>query len=188
MRHPDYRPAEIRRPAVLLQVSLDQTGFGEGEFSSQERASLPDQFAASLIDGLNSQGLFPLDVALTAQPAYRGASNPIDRLDLDQALARARSLRTDVLVVVDMHLGRRDVDYCRETRRPFRARSMVLAVTLKVLRVSDGTPLLFEPPTDDPPLTDVETDCGPKRSVHRLSLQELTDAAVSRVVTRLLRR
>lgn len=186
--HPDYRPAEIRRPAVLLQVSLDQTGFGDGEFSREERASLPDQLAAALIDGLNSQGLFPLDVAMTAQRADRGTSNPLERLDLAPALARARSLRADVLVVVDMRLGWRDVLYCRDTRRPFRARSTVLAVTLEVLRVSDGTLLLLEPPTTDPLLTDLEAECGPERSVHRLSIQELTEAAVSRAVTRLLRR
>lgn len=188
LRHPEYRPAEIRRPAVVLQVSLDQTGFGEGEFASQERASIPDRFEAGLIDALNSQGIFPLDVALTAQRSYRGTSNPIDRIDRAQALARARSLRADVLLLVDMHLARADLVYCRETRRPFRARSTLLAVTLEVLRVSDGTRLLLEPPAGDQLLTDIEAECGRERSIRRLSMEELAGAGISRALTLLMRR
>ena len=187
MRHPEYRPAEVRRPAVVLQVSLDQTGFGEGEFTKEERASIPDQFEAGLIDALNNQGIFPHDVVLTAQRAYRGSSNPIERIDRAQALARARSLRADVLLLVDMHLGRKDLVYCRVTRRPFRARSTLLAVTLEVLRVSDGTPLLREPPAGEP-LTDIEAECGRERSIRRLSMEELAGAGISRALTLLLRR
>ena len=178
VRHPDYRPAEMRRPAVVLQVSLDQTGFGEGEFTRAERASIPDQFEAGLIDALNSQGLFPLDVALTA-------SQKIDRA---QALARARSLGADVLLLVDMRLGRRGIVYCRETSRPFVARSTVLAVTLEVLRVSDGTRLLLEPPIAGQLLTDIEAECGRERSIRRLSIEELAGAGISRMLTLLLRR
>lgn len=185
VRHPAYRPAEIRRPAVVLQVSLDQTGFGEGEFTSEERASLPEQFEARLIDGLNAQGIFPLDVALTANRAYRKGSSPFDHLDRGQALARARSLGADVLLLADMHLGRRDLVHCRGARRPFVARTTVVAVTLEVLRAADGTRLLLEPPAADLRLTDVEAECAPERSVRRLSAEELSDAAISRILTRL---
>ncbi|MBI2544404.1 MAG: hypothetical protein HYW16_04175 [Candidatus Rokubacteria bacterium] len=168
MRHPDYRPAAIRRPAVTLQVRLDQ----------MERASIPEQFEAGLIDALNTQGIFPLDVALTASKT----------LDRPQALARARSLRADVLLLVEMRLGRADVVYCRETRRPFAARSTLVAVTLEVLRVSDGTRLLLEPAATGEPLTDIEAECGRERSIRRLSMEELAGAGISRALTLLLRR
>ena len=189
MRDPAYRPSEIRRPAVALQVSLDQTGFGEGEFTSQERADLPERFEAGFIDGLNAGGVFPLDVALTALRHYRGGSAPIDRLDRGQALARAGSLGADVLLVVDMHLSRRDPTYCREVHRPLVVRgATVVAVTLEVLRVSDGTRLLVEPPDADLTLSDVDPQCTPEGRPRRLPPEELADAAVSRILTRLLRR
>jgi len=189
LRDPAYRPSEIRRPAVVLQVSLDQTGFGEGEFTSQERAGLPEQLEAGLIEGLNTRGIFPLDVALIALRAYRGTPNPIDGLDRTPALARARTLKADVLLVMDMHLSRRDLVHCREVRRPFLARgTTVLAVTLEVLRVSDGARLLLEPPDAGLTLTDVEAQCAPERRVRRLSAEEMTDAAVSRIVALLMKR
>src|SRR3972149_6051529 len=74
---------------------------------------------------------------------------------------RARSLRADALLLVEMRLERKDVVYCRETRRPFAARSTVLAVTLEVLRVADGARPLPEPPGPGPPLT------HPTRACHR---------------------
>ncbi len=189
MRDPAYRPAEIRRPAVVLQVSLDQTGFGEGEFSSRERAGLPERLEAGFIEGLNARGIFPLDVALTALRAYRGGSDPFDRLDRGQALARARSLQADVLLVVDMHLTRRDLVFCREVGRPAVARgTTVMALTLEVLRVSDGNRLLLEPPDAGLTLTDVEVECTPDRRARRLSAAEMSEGAASRIVTRLMRR
>ncbi|OGL17394.1 MAG: hypothetical protein A3G97_10305 [Candidatus Rokubacteria bacterium RIFCSPLOWO2_12_FULL_69_21] len=170
VRHPDYRPANIRRPAVVLQVS--------GEFASREPTAISDPFEAGLIDALNGQGVLPLDVAVSTSRT----------LDRDQALARARSLRADALLLVEMRLERKDVVYCRETRRPFAARSTVLAVTLEVLRVADGTRLLLEPPDADHPLTDIEAECGREPSVRRVSLEELAGAGISRALTLLMRR
>ncbi|MBI3028899.1 MAG: hypothetical protein HYY64_05250 [Candidatus Rokubacteria bacterium] len=170
MRHPDYRPADLRRPAVVVQVS--------GEFASGEPAAISDRFEAGFIDALNDQGIFPLDVAV---------STP-EKQDRDRALARARSLRADALLLVEMHLGRRDLVYCRETRRPFAARTTVLAVTLEVLRVADGARLLLEPPDPDHPLTDIEAECGVERSIRRLSMEELAGAGISRALTLLMRR
>lgn len=188
MRDPAYRPWEIRRPAVVLQVALAQTGFGEGEFTGGERASLPEEFEAALIDALNTRGIFPLDVTLTALRHYRGGSDSITLVDRGQALARARNLQADVLLVLDMHLSRHDLVFCREVRRPFVARgTIVLAVTLEVLRVSDGVRLLLEPPDADLTFADVAAECAPERRARRLSPQEMTDAATSRIVTLLMR-
>ena len=170
VRHPDYRPANIRRPAVVLQVSR--------EFASREPAGISDRFEAGLIDALNGQGIFPLDIAVSTSKT----------LDRGQALARAQSLRADALLLLEMHLERRDVVYCREMRRPFAARSTVLAVTLEVLRVSDGARLLLEPSDADHPLTDIEAECGAERSIRRLSMEELAGAGISRALTLLMKR
>lgn len=188
VRDPAYRPSEIRRPAVVLQVALDRTGFGEGEFTDRERAILPEQLQAGLIQGLDARGIFPLDVDLAALRAYRGGSNPLEGLNRAQALARARSLQADVLVVVAMHLSRRDLVFCRETRRPLPARgTIVLATTLEVLRVTDGRRLLLEPPDANLTLTDVDAPCTREQPARRLSFDELTDLAVGRIVTRLMK-
>lgn len=188
LRHPDYRPDAIRRPAVVLQVSLEQTGFGEGEFTSRERAAIPGEFEAGMIDGLNRRGIFALDLTLVANRAWRGPATPLARLDRSPALARARSLRADALVLVDLYLGRRERIYCRESRRPFRALSTLLRVSVEVLRVEDGTRLLVEPPEAGGVLTDIEAGCGAERSVRRLSMEELAEAGVSRALTLLLGR
>ena len=170
MRDPDYLPADIRRPAVVLLVS--------GEFATAEGTTISDRFEAGLIDALNGQGIFPLDVAVsTSRTPDRG-----------QALARAKSLRADALLLLEMHLGRRDVVYCRGTRRHFAARSAVLAVTLEVLRVADGARLLLEPPDADHPLTDIEAECGREPSIRRMSLEELAGAGISRALTLLMKR
>src|SRR3989304_4124240 len=64
---------------------------------SREQPAPADPFEAGLIDALNGQGIFPLDVAVSTSRT----------LDRDQALARARSLRADALLLVEMRLERR---------------------------------------------------------------------------------
>src|SRR3989338_7356837 len=100
VRHPDYRPANIRRPAVVLQVS--------GEFASREPTAISDPFEAGLIDALNGQGIFPLDVAVSTSRT----------LDRDQALARARGLRAGAPLPGGGRRGRKDGGECRGRPAP----------------------------------------------------------------------
>jgi hypothetical protein len=183
VRHPEFSPAAIRRPAVLLQVSLDQTGLGEGEFSARERAVIPEHLEARLIDSLNARGLFPVDVALQARRAWRGGAATLEGVDRGAALARGRALAADVLVIVDLRLGRTDLVYCREARRPLRVQSTVVVPALEVLRVADGTRLYLQPAGRERWVTDVEAECGPERSVRRLGLEELAERAVARALS-----
>lgn len=189
LRHPDFRPDAIRRPAVVLQVSLDPGGLlGEGEFSARERTSIPEAFEIALLEGLNAEGILPVDVTRSARQASRDSLSPLWGGDRRQALARARTLKADVLLILSASLSRLDVVYCREARRPFMARTTVWTLGAEVVRVTDGARLLLEPSGAAQGLGDVEPDCDQGRISRRLSTQELLDMAVQRGLALLLGR
>ncbi len=186
-RHPDFRPLEIRRPALVLQLSLGQTGFrGEGEFSPWEQNSIPDAFEIALLEGLNAEGILPVDVTLLPRRSTSGT--PSKGIDRRQALDRGRALHADVVVILDAFLSRRDLVFCREERRPFVARATLWMLGVEVLRVVDGTRLLIEPLGPTLQLSDVEPDCGQGRIERRLSTQELLNLAVQKILALLFRR
>lgn len=178
-RHPDFRPHEIRRPALVLQLSL-------GEFSPREQNSIPDAFEIALLEGLNAEGILPVDVTLLPRRSTSGT--PSKGIDRRQALDRGRALHADVVVILDASLSRRDLVFCREERRPFVARATLWMLGAEALRVADGTRLLIEPLGPTLRLSDVEPDCGQGRIERRLSTQELLNLAVKKILALLFRR
>ena len=189
LRHPAFRPAEIRRPFVVLQVSLEHTGFiGEGEFSAQERASIPEALEIALLEALNAEGIIPGEVTLSARRSSRDSAASLEGIDRKQALERARALKADVVMILDVSLSRRDLVYCREERRRFVARTTLWALGAEVLRVADGARLLVEPPGPALRQGDVEPECDRGRVARRLSAQELVDRVVERGLSLLLGR
>lgn len=178
-RHPDFRPHEIRRPALVLQLSL-------GEFSPREQNSIPDAFEIALLEGLNAEGILPVDVTLLPRRSTSGT--PSKGIDRRQALDRGRALHADVVVILDASLSRRDLVFCREERRPFVARATLWMLGAEALRVADGTRLLIEPLGPTLQLSDVEPDCGQGRIERRLSTQELLNLAVQKILALLFRR
>ena len=184
-RHSDFRPAEIRRPVLLLQVSLDRTGLlGEGEFSSQERSSIPEAFEVALLEGFNAEGILPLDVSLSSRRS--GSPGSAEGIDAKPALERARAVGADVVMILEGRLSRQDSVFCREERRAFVARTTSWMLAARVLRVADGSPLLIEPAGAGSRVSDVEPDCKRGRIVRRLSAQELLDVAARRALSLLL--
>lgn len=159
---------------------------GEGEFSPRERSSIPETVEIGLLEALNAEGIVPVDVTLFALGSYRDSASPFERLDRKQALERARALRADVVLILDVFLSRRDVVYCRAARRPFVARTTIWALGAEVLRVADGTRLLMEPPGSQSRQGDVESDCDRGRIERRLSTQEQADRAVRQGLSLLL--
>ena len=174
---------------VVLQVSLERTGFvGEGEFSSREQSSIPDAFEIAFLDGLNAEGILPVDVTVSARRASRPGSTPFEGIDQGLALQRARALNADVVMILDASLSRQDMIFCREERRPFVARATLWTLGALVLRVTDGARLLVEPPGSGLRVMDVEADCQRRRIDRRLSAQELVDAGVRRGLSLMLGR
>lgn len=186
-RHPGFNPLEIRRPALVLQLSLGQTGFpGEGEFSPRKENSFPSAFEIALLEGFNTEGILPVDVTLSTRRSPGGT--PFEGIDRRQALDRGRALHADIVVILDATFSRRDLVFCREERRPFITRATLWMLGVEVLRVGDGTPLLVEPPGPALQLSDIEPDCERGRIERRRSTQELLHLAVQKVLALLLRR
>lgn len=184
-RHPDFRPGEIRRPAVLIEVSLDRTMEDPG--SRQRGGNIAELLEIVFLEGLNAEGILPVDATLSVRPASLSDSL-LDRVDRRRALERARGLKADVLLLLGLSMARRDVVYCRETPRPFRAHATVASIEVEVLRATDGARLLVEPASPALRLTDVEPDCERRRIERRLTTQELVDLAVRRALSLLLGR
>jgi len=181
---------------VVLQVSLEQTDlFGEGEFSRRERRSIPDAVELALLEGLNAEGILPVDVTLSAQRSSRNSAGAFERIDRTQAIERARTLHADVVLIADVSLSRRDLVYCRAgTRaggaggRPFVARTTLWTLGAEALRVADGIRLLVEPPGPARRLEDVEPDCDSGRISRRLSVEEMAQRAAQELLVLLLRK
>lgn len=188
-RDPGFRATQVRRPAIALTVSLEKTGFlGDGEFSAGERASIPEGYETALLEGLNADGILPLDISLTANRSYRGSQPPFEKTDRAQALDRGRSVNADHVMIVDVHLSRRSLVHCRDSRRPFVALTTVVQAGAELLRVRDGARLLVEPPGPDLETTDIEADCEQRRVTRRASGQELMEESVAKVLKLILRR
>lgn len=186
-RDPGFRPSQIRRPAIALRVSLDRTGaFGEGEFSAQERAALPEAYEAALLEGLNVEGILPLDISLTANRSSRGSQEPLQGFDRAQARSRGETVNADYVVIVDARFYRRELVHCREAGRPFVALTTVATAGLEVVRLRDGARLLMEPPRPELQAIDLVADCEQRRATRRTS-QEIMEESVGKVLRRLLK-
>jgi hypothetical protein len=167
---------------------LDRTGlFGQGEFSAQERASIPEAYEALLLQGLNAEGILPVDMSVTANRSYRGSQSPFEGIDRTQALKRGRSVSADYVMIVDARLSRRDLVHCRESRRPFAALTTVVTAGLELLRAGDGARLLVVPPGPDLETQDIEADCQRGRVSRRASGQEIMEESVGKLLRLLLK-
>lgn len=186
-RDPAFRPSALRRPAVFLQVSLERIGLGSGPFSSQERASIPERYESAVQEALNGLGILPVDLTFDAKRSVKNSDQPLDGLDLARALARARATGADHLVVLDARLSRRDLLHCRDGRRALVGTTTFWEAGLEVLRVSDGTRLLLEPPGDDQRVLDIEVDCRQGRLIRRKGMDEMIEESVKRAIAPLSR-
>lgn len=187
-RDPSFRSSQIRRPAIVLRVSLDRTGaFGEGEFSAQERAALPEAYEAALLERLNAEGIPPADISLTPNRSFRGSRESLEGIDRAQALSRGETVNADYVVIVDVRLSRRELVHCREAGRPFVALTTVATAGLELLRLRDGARLLVEPPGPDLQATDIVADCERRRIARRASSEETMEESAGKVLQRLLK-
>ncbi len=186
-RDPAFRPSALRRPAVFLQISLERIGLGSGPFSAQERASVPERYASAVEEAFNGLGILPVDLTLEAKRSVKNSDQPLEGLDLGRALARGRETGADHLLVLDARLSRRDLAHCRDGRRVLVGTTTFWEAGLEVLRVSDGTRLLVEPPGDDQRVLDIEVDCRQGRLIRRKGMDEMVEESARRVLEPLSR-
>ena len=162
----------VRRPALLVRVSVSD------ELSQRERDRIPEDYQAAVVEGLDRLGILAVDVAIV--PA--GRSRALESIDRAPALARAREAGAEHLVLVDARLSRGDLPHCKQSGRTRVGLTTFWDAGLEIDRVSDGKPLLVEPPAEDLRAVDVELDCKTGRLIRRRSMDELITDSVGLIL------
>jgi hypothetical protein len=172
VREPGFRASSIRRPALLVRVGVDET------MSERERARLPEDYQAAIVEGLDRMGILLVDVAVV--PPSR--SRALQGIDRPPALARAREAGAEHLVIVDARLSRGDLRHCQQGGRALIGPTVYWDAALEIDRVSDGKRLYVEPPAEDMRAVDVELDCKTGKLIRRRNMDELINDSVSLVL------
>jgi hypothetical protein len=172
VREPGFRASSIRRPALLVRVGVDDT------MSERERARIPEDYQAAIVEGLDRMGILLVDVAMV--PAAR--SRALQGIDRPPALARAREAGADHLVIVDARLSRGDLRHCQQGGRALIGPTVYWDAALEIDRVSDGKRLYVEPSAEDMRAVDVELDCKTGKLIRRRSMVELINDSVALVL------
>ena len=172
LREPGFRASTIRRPALLVRVSVSD------DLSQRERNRIPEDYQAAVVEGLDRIGVLAVDAAMV--PSSRGRA--LEGIERAPALARARDAGAEHLVIVDARLSRGDLVHCRQSGRPLVGPTTYWDAAIEIDRVSDGKPLLVEPPGEDLRVVDVELDCKTGRVIRRRSMDEMITDSVGLVL------
>jgi hypothetical protein len=172
LREPGFRASTIRRPALLVRVSVPD------DLNQRERARIPEDYQAAVIEGLDRLGILAVDVAV----APSGRSRALDGIDRASALTRAREAGAENLVIIDARLARGDLRHCTGSGRSLVGPTTYWDAALEIDRVSDSKPLLVEPPSEELRAVDVELDCKTGRLIRRRSMDELINDSVGLVL------
>jgi hypothetical protein len=173
IREPGFRASTIRRPALLVRVGVAD------DLSERERARIPEDYQAAVVEGLDRIGILPIDVAAIVPSSRNRALQGIDRVP---ALARAREAGAEHLVIVDARLSRGDLRHCQQEGRALIGPTTYWDAALEIDRVSDGKRLLVESSGEDLRAVDVVLDCKTGRLVRRRSMDELINDSVNLVL------
>lgn len=167
-RAPDWKPTEVREPAVFVRLSFVASGPKD-----DERQALEMEYLGALLDALNRRAVAPRDARV------------VRALDPAAAVARAREVGADAAILVGVEVDQAPRVFCRAAPRPFRATAVVWRPHVRVLRASDGaTRLTLADPDLD--VTDVEADCDNPRASRRRAPAETLAASLGRILPRLV--
>jgi len=172
-REPGFRAASVRRPALLVRVSVPP------ELGQRERDRIVEDYQAAVLEGLERMGILVVDMAT----APGSSSRPLQGIDRSSALGRAREAGAEQLVIVDARLARDNLTHCKQMGRARSGLTTFWDVGLEIRRVSDTQPLLVEPPAEDLRAVDVELDCKTGRLIRRKSMDELISDSVGLVLS-----
>jgi hypothetical protein len=167
-REPGFRATSVRRPALLVRVSVP------AELGRRERERIPEDYGAAVVEGLERLGVLAVDMASVPGTAAR----PLEGLDRPAALRRAREAGAEQIVIVDARLSNGDLTHCKQAGRARSGPTTFWDVGLEIRRVPDGHPLLVEPPGEDLRAVDVELDCKTGHLIRRKSMDELITDSV----------
>jgi hypothetical protein len=167
-REPGFRAASVRRPALLVRVSVPP------ELSKRESDRIVEDYQAAVLEGLERMGILVVDLAT----APGSSSRPLEEIDRPAAIGRAREAGAEQLVIVDARLARDNLTHCKQMGRARSGPTTFWDVGVEIRRVSDTQPLLVEPPAEDLRAVDVELDCKTGRLIRRKSMDELISDSV----------
>jgi hypothetical protein len=153
-REPGFRATSVRRPALLVRVSVP------AELDKRERDRISENYEAAVVEGLERVGILAVDMVSVPGTSAR----PLEGLDRAAALSRAREAGAEQLVIVDARLSQGDLTHCRQSGRARSGPTTYWDVGLEIRRVADGQPLLVEPPAEDLRAVDVDLDARPGAS------------------------
>ena len=171
-REPGFRAASVRRPALLVRVSVP------AGLDQHDRDRISENYQAAVVEGLERLGILAVDMATVPGTSSR----PLEGLDRTAALRRAREAGAEQLVIVDARLAKDTLTHCRRAGRAVSGSTTFWDVGLEIRRVADTQPLLVEPPTEDFRAVDVELDCKAGRLIRRKSMDELITDSVGLVL------
>ena len=172
LREPGFRASTIRRPALLVRVSVSS------DLSERERSRVPEDYQAAVVEGLDRIGILAVDATMLPP----GRSRTLGGIERGPALARAREAGAEHLVIVDARLSRGDLAHCQQAGRQLVGLTTYWDAALEIDRVSDGKPLLVEPPGPDLRVVDVELDCRTGKLIRRRSMDEMIQDSVGLVL------
>jgi hypothetical protein len=172
-RAPDFSARQIRQPAIFIRVA------GWPDLNDREREALADMYEGALVAAFDEHGSPPTDLQRVV---------PGERFDTRTALARARQVQADHVIVVDLKVSRRDAIFCTESPRPFRAITTVWSQGVQVLRVSDGASRVVVAQGGDLDVTELEADCANPRRSQRRDRPQMLAAATQALTERILGR
>ena len=172
-RAPDFSARQIRQPAVFIRVA------GWPDLNDREREALADTYEGALVAALDEYGSPPTDLQRVA---------PGERFDTRTALARARQVQADHVIIIDLRVSRRDAAFCTDSPRPFRAITTVWSQGVQVVRVSDGASRVAVAPGGDLDVTELEADCANPRRSQRRDQTQILAAATQALTQRILGR
>ncbi len=171
-REPGFRAASVRRPALLVRVTVPP------ELDQRDRDRISENYQAAVVEGLERLGILAVDMATVPGTSSR----PLEGLDRPAALRRAREAGAEQLVIVDARLAKDTLTHCRRAGRAVSGSTTFWDVGLEIRRVADTQPLLVEPPAEDFRAVDVELDCKTGRLIRRKSMDELITDSVGLVL------
>lgn len=171
-REPGFRAASVRRPALLVRVSVP------AGLDQRDRDRISENYQAAVVEGLERLGILAVDMATVPGTSSR----PLEGLDRPAALRRAREAGAEQLVIVDARLAKDTLTHCKGAGRAVSGSTTFWDVGLEIRRVADTQPLLVEPPAEDLRVVDVELDCKTGRLIRRKSMDEIITDSVGLVL------
>lgn len=165
----DFRPGEIRQPAVVIALS--------SAFDARAGSAVTAEYEGALLEGLNARGIIVRDARRASEVGP----------DLRAAVAHARTVEADSVILVTVEVRPATVVFCRESRRPVSLGVTVWQQRVEIARASDAA-VRLRTEGAELEVTDADVDCDDPRRPRRRAPADTATAAAERLLTEIFGR